>query len=254
MVVHKRSPTIAALSTTCNQLWGADRVLRSVQFLGKIIAESPELSPETRLIWKTLAGAFSRARYINRIYGTVDGVDGLLHDVPRDGPTSVRVAKAIVHGCGELGYHIFENTALFVTLMKTIDPEKIPRMHAWLVKRGLWDRADDLDCYSQWFWFIEACANLFLKLRALRGFAEELRKLDVSSKEGKIRRAYVLREQMSTRIDLIKTLSDLPLAIHFGSMLQGRPGLLLSSRTAGFLGLFGSVANFVVRYRNNRGA
>ena len=36
----------------------------------------------------------------------------------------------------QLGYHIFENTALFVTLMKTIDPEKIPRMHAWLVSKG----------------------------------------------------------------------------------------------------------------------
>ena len=42
-MVPMRKGHIATLSTTCGQLWGADRVLRSIQFLGRIVAESPEV-------------------------------------------------------------------------------------------------------------------------------------------------------------------------------------------------------------------
>ena len=40
---EQRKPAISVLSTTLNQLWGADRVLRTVQYLSRIIANSPEV-------------------------------------------------------------------------------------------------------------------------------------------------------------------------------------------------------------------
>jgi len=42
-----------------------------------------QVSPEARAICKRFQGAFSQARYITRIYGTIDAVDGLLHDAPK---------------------------------------------------------------------------------------------------------------------------------------------------------------------------
>jgi hypothetical protein len=36
--------------------------------------------------------------------------------------------------------------------------------------------------------------------------------------------------QTTIRIDLIKILTDMPLALYFGSMIKGRDGVLLSSR------------------------
>lgn len=43
----------------------------------------PQLSEDAREVCLQIKKAFSQARYISRIYGTIDSVDGLLHNLPR---------------------------------------------------------------------------------------------------------------------------------------------------------------------------
>ena len=47
---------------------------------------------------------------------------------------------------------------------------------------------------------------------------------------------------------MIKFVTDLFLAAHYGGMVGGRPGLM-SLRKVGLLGFAGSAAQFVVRYK-----
>jgi len=50
---------------------------------------------------------------------------------------------------GGVGYHVLEHLALIIMIIRRCDPAKIPRVKAWLEKRGLWDKADDLDAIAQ---------------------------------------------------------------------------------------------------------
>jgi hypothetical protein len=156
-------------------------------------------------------------------------------------------------------YHLLEHTALFVMLMKKCDPEKIPGMRGWLVKRGA--HAQDRErCFRtaseasrggriepssdveltvlcvqacgtgqttstrthngvlrrplrqrRWapvplrsarrppagrFWLLEALAKIYLSMRELRTIAEELKTLDHSRKEDKLRAAQLRRRRV----------------------------------------------------------
>ena len=46
----------------CAQLWGSDRVLRTIQYGSRMIGGSPEASEEIRVVANTFSKAFSQAR------------------------------------------------------------------------------------------------------------------------------------------------------------------------------------------------
>eukprot|EP00286_Rhodomonas_abbreviata_P000524 CAMPEP_0181290368 /NCGR_PEP_ID=MMETSP1101-20121128/1376_1 /TAXON_ID=46948 /ORGANISM="Rhodomonas abbreviata, Strain Caron Lab Isolate" /LENGTH=273 /DNA_ID=CAMNT_0023394647 /DNA_START=9 /DNA_END=830 /DNA_ORIENTATION=+ len=237
--------TLSQFCSTVDTLWGSDRVLRSLQYGLKALACSPELGEETRVLSATFSSAFSQARYVNRIYGIFDGTEGLLYDVPK-GPVVERTCKLLVHGIGGVGYHILENTALIIMIIRRCDPNKIPAVREWLIRNGLWDRADDLDALAQWCWLVEALGKLVL---AWRKYSELSRDLKQSRERGDgAEEERVLSERALVVLDMVKLVTDLYGAVHFGSMVNNRPGVC-NPRLVGILGLIGSMAQFVVRYR-----
>ena len=58
-------------------------------------------------------------------------------------------SQILLHGVGGVGYHVLEHIALILMIIRRCDPAKIPRVKAWLEKRGLWDKADDFDAIAQ---------------------------------------------------------------------------------------------------------
>ena len=93
------------------------------------------VSPSTLILARahnTLShAAFSQARYINRIYGILDGVEGLVYDVP-DKPLH-KGLKIVLHSVGAVGYHVLEHVALVLMIIRRCDPEKIPRFKVLLL-------------------------------------------------------------------------------------------------------------------------
>jgi len=227
-----------------NTLWGSDRVLRSGQFLGRLIGGSPELGSEANALGLVFGAAFSQARYINRIYGILDGVQGLVYDVP-DKPLH-KGLKIVLHSVGAVGYHVLEHVALVLMIIRRCDPEKIPRLKGWLQKMGLWDKADDFDAFAQWCWLVEALIKLYFARITYRKIQAALKKAVATGDNAAVPK--LLRRRLIVQCDMLKLVADSFLAPHYGMMIDGRPGFL-SQRCVGVLGLAGSLGQLYVRYQ-----
>ena len=139
---------------------------------------------DLRRVW----AAFSQARYVNRLYGIPDGLEGLLYDEKVHSskyPLHVRLLKVCmcvredeedfapetefiialtfahlplslipcpscsyktpamsilgqicVHGFGGVGYHVLENFALMLMIIRRCSPEKIPGVFERAIEKG----------------------------------------------------------------------------------------------------------------------
>eukprot|EP00281_Chroomonas_sp_CCMP1168_P028887 CAMPEP_0206247792 /NCGR_PEP_ID=MMETSP0047_2-20121206/20009_1 /ASSEMBLY_ACC=CAM_ASM_000192 /TAXON_ID=195065 /ORGANISM="Chroomonas mesostigmatica_cf, Strain CCMP1168" /LENGTH=250 /DNA_ID=CAMNT_0053673361 /DNA_START=129 /DNA_END=881 /DNA_ORIENTATION=+ len=245
-VQSKGKPFLTQLCDTTNQLWGSDRVLRSLMFALITIADTKAINPEWRALASTFRAAISQTRYINRMYGTIDGAEGLLYDKSE---TSLEaVAKFAVYGLGGIGYHILEHIALILTIIKKCDAEKIPRVKEWLVKKGLWDQADNIDAVAQWLWMMECFGGIYVKYRAQ--MRNEVAMQKAKADGDKIKMEQLRRERLCNSLDIIKLLADIPLAAHFGTQINGHPGLF-NGKTVGLVGLVGSMSQFLSRFKKN---
>uniref|UniRef100_A0A6U4NHK1 Uncharacterized protein n=1 Tax=Hemiselmis andersenii TaxID=464988 RepID=A0A6U4NHK1_HEMAN len=246
--VVQRKQTLTQLVDTLNTLWGSDRVMRTGQFAAAFIASSPEVSAENRALAKAFGAVFSQTRYMCRAYGTIDGIDGVLNDAPKAATSSEVAAKTILYSVGGVGYHLLEHAAFIITIIRRCDEKTIPKVKEWLVRNGLWDKADDLDAYAQWCWFIDSIAGAYLGMRAYLRAEAALRAAEAAGDKDGARRAKY--EMLNVCLDMTKTLCDIPLAAHYGAMTSGRGYRgLLKARFAALLGLVGSVAQFYSRFR-----
>uniref|UniRef100_A0A7S0F667 Uncharacterized protein n=1 Tax=Hanusia phi TaxID=3032 RepID=A0A7S0F667_9CRYP len=239
-------PSLQLLCSTLNTLWGSDRVLRSIQFFSRLLASSPELSAENRHLCEVIGRSFSQARYINRLYGTIDGLEGVVYDIPRNAPFAIRLAKFLIHGVGGIGYHVLEHTALAIMIVRRCDPEKIPSIKAALQRWGLWDKADDIDALAQWCWFLEALAKLYIASLSYRRIKNQIAVAMAAGDKAALKRLVVLRRMLL--LDMIKLGTDLPLSVHYARMYDNGPSTL-PERWVGILGVLGSVSQFLVRYK-----
>ena len=145
-----------------------------------------------------------------------------------------------------IGYHALEHLALVLMIIRRCDAAKIPRVKAWLEARGLWDRADDFDAVAQWCWFVEAAVKGYFAMITRNKINAALRKAVATGNNAAV--PQLLNHRTMVQCDLIKFVTDLFLAAHYGGMVGGRPGLM-SLRKVGLLGFAGSAAQFVVRYK-----
>ena len=141
---------------------------------------------------------------------------------------------------------MLENFALILMIIRRCDPGKIPRVKAWLERMGLWSRADDIDALAQWCWFVEAAIKLYFALITRKKILAALKKAMATNNTAVV--PQLLNHRTMVQCDIIKNVTDCLLAPHYAVMFGDRPGFL-RMRHVGVFGMAGSIAQFVVRYR-----
>ncbi len=94
-------------------------------------------------------------RYVNRIYGVFDGVEGLLYEVPKKKDAKDRAIYTMIYGCGGVCFHILENMAM-VGVPVCVHAYMLAYLLRVLSSRGtyIWRMCKRRDMYTMMYMYI----------------------------------------------------------------------------------------------------